>query len=618
MATASDDLRRQILVRIIADSQEQSGINCPPARQSRCRRPPLHMGNRDIAYTVKALAHFVRINHRQSVRMCVSTRKISMTGVDRGVCESVAARRRLHPVAGSPPSAVAQWFKIGALLLLAFASACAPFKHREPYTPVSALAPTEYGPIADRVAALKLVPGQSSYRLLQSNSASLLLLMRTADAAVRSLDLMYYSWHDDVSGRLLAAELLRAADRGVRVRLIVDDVSVRHLDADLAVLDTHPNLEIRHYNPFRSRASLFGNAMEMIFTWGRPSYRMHQKAWIVDGHVAMVGGRNIGDSYFDLAQDFNFRDLGVLVTGEAVRESTEAFDEYWNSPLVIPSNVIYDKELTVTLADAQAALERERSEILSQSPLRELIASTRTGERRTVGVDDRIGDGAIMITDPANKSVLPKEPLVGVAATIRSMGDNAQSEVIIVSPYFVPGKKGARWLAGLEARGVQVKVLTNSLNATDVAAVHGGYMRYRKRLLRDGVEIHELKPSAFAPAPDETMGLRSRSSLHTKAVIVDGRHALVGSFNFDPRSTWLNTEMSVLIQDPEFAADVSGNYHAALDPKLSYRLELDGNRLVWIDEKDGQERRQIKEPSSSWKRKTLAFLARVLPVESQL
>lgn len=541
-----------------------------------------------------------------------------MIGVDRRVYVSMTRKPPVHRAVYTRALPGLKALKLAVVVLLAITAACAPFKPRQPYTTVSALEPTEVGPIADRVSALNLTSGQSSYRLLQSNSASLLLLMRTADAAVRSLDLMYYAWHDDVSGRLLAAELLRAADRGVRVRLIIDDVSVRHLDADLAVLDTHPNLEIRHYNPFRSRDSLLGNALELIFTGGRLSYRMHQKAWIVDGHVAMVGGRNIGDSYFDLAEEFNFRDLGVLVTGEAVRESTRAFDEYWNSPLVIPISVIYDQPLTVTLADAQAALERERNAILSQSPLRELIAASRTGERRTVGVEDRIGDGATMITDPANKAMLRKYPLVGVAATIRRMGDAAEHEIILISPYFVPGKQGARWLAGLEARGVQVKVLTNSLNATDVAAVHGGYARYRKRLLRDGVEIHELKPSAVAPAPVESMGVSSRSSLHTKAVIVDGRYSLVGSFNFDPRSTWLNTEMSVLIDDPIFAERVANNYHQAVDSRLSYRLELDGNRLTWIDQHDGVERRQPREPSSSWKRKTLAILARILPVESQL
>ena len=534
-----------------------------------------------------------------------------MTGADRGVANF------------GPLAVIARNRSVGAsrcalLALLLGVVACAPMRPREPHVAATALSPSASGPMAERVASLNLGEGESSYRLLQSNSASLLLLMRTTEASVRSLDLMYYAWHDDVSGRLLGSELLRAADRGVRVRLLIDDLSVRHLDAELALLDTHPHLEIRHFNPLRTRDSLLGNAFEMLFSGGRPNSRMHNKAWIVDGHVAMVGGRNIGDAYFDLGEDFNFRDLGVLVTGSAVQQASTAFDEYWNSPLVVPVSQIYAGEFSISLAEAQAALERERTETLSQSPLRELVESSRTGEKRSVGVNDPIGDGAVMITDPPHKGSLEHDPLVGVAAAIRRMGDRAQRELILVSPYFVPGAEGARWLAALEARGVQVSVLTNSLNATDVAAVHGGYARYRKQLLRAGVDLYELKPSAGAQSSAGSLGGSSRSSLHTKAVIADGRYSLVGSFNYDPRSAFINTEMGVLIDDPYFAERVRTDYRQALDPGRSYRLALEGRRLVWIDVFDGRERRQYREPSSSWKRRGIALLARMLPIEDQL
>lgn len=501
------------------------------------------------------------------------------------------------------------------MLLLA---ACAPFKPREPYIAEYALPPSTAGAIAERVASLDLRAGESSYRLLQSNTASLLLLVRTAEAAVSSLDLMYYAWHDDVSGRLLASELLRAADRGVRVRLLVDDLSVRHLDAHLALLDTHENLEIRHFNPLRTRDSLVGNVFEAVFSGGRPNSRMHNKAWIVDGHIAMVGGRNIGDAYFDLGEDFNFRDLGVLVSGTAVAQASHAFDEYWNSPLAIPIQQIHPRPHAVTLAEAQAALERDREAALAQGPLRELIDSTRPGQKRPNGNNDTVGNGAAMITDPPQKGSLDRTTVVGVAAAIRQMGDRARRELILVSPYFIPGKDGVRWLAALEARGVEVSVLTNSLNATDVALVHGGYARYRKQLLRAGVDLYELKPSAAFPTRSAGIGGSSRSSLHTKAVIADGRHALVGSFNYDPRSMFINTEMGVLIDDPFFAERVRTDYRLALDPRRSYRVALEGRRLAWIDVADGQERRQYREPSSSWRRKSLALLARMLPIENQL
>ena len=190
-----------------------------------------------------------------------------------------------------------------ARLLLACAAlllgACAAFQRREPQLLELALPRTTVGPLFDRVADLQMTPEQSSYRLLRSNSAELLMRMRTTDATVSSLDLMYFAWSDDDSGQLLTSELLRAADRGVRVRLLVDDAFVRHLDASMAIIDSHPNLEIRNFNPLRSRDSVPGNIAEMVFTGMRPNRRMHNKAWIADGQVALVGGRNVGDAYFD-------------------------------------------------------------------------------------------------------------------------------------------------------------------------------------------------------------------------------------------------------------------------------------------------------------------------------
>ena len=509
-----------------------------------------------------------------------------------------------------------------ARLLLACAAlllgACAAFQRREPQLLELALPRTTVGPLFDRVADLQMTPEQSSYRLLRSNSAELLMRMRTTDATVSSLDLMYFAWSDDDSGQLLTSELLRAADRGVRVRLLVDDAFVRHLDASMAIIDSHPNLEIRNFNPLRSRDSVPGNIAEMVFTGMRPNRRMHNKAWIADGQVALVGGRNVGDAYFDLGEEFNFRDLGVLVMGAAVPAASLAFDGYWNSPMAIPIARIHPQPLTGSLAEAQAELERKRQAVLSASPMREWIADGRVGEKRLVGVGDPIGAAVEIITDPPDKGRMPARPLVGVAAAVRRMGDQAEHEFVLVSPYFVPGKDGARWLMDMAARGVAVSVLTNSLDATDVPIVHGGYSRYRKRLLRAGISIHELKPTSAASRIRRLLGGYSRSSLHTKAVVVDGRHALIGSYNFDPRSTSINTEMAVLIDDPVFAASVLADFQQAMDPLRSYRLSLRRNRLIWTDIDAGHQRVQDREPSASASRRLQAALASLLPIESQL
>lgn len=502
-------------------------------------------------------------------------------------------------------------------LLLALAlCACAPLRVQPPLTPELALVPAGDGEIARMVDSLQLPPGASSYRLLRANADALALKLRTARLATRSLDLQYYMWQNDASGRLLAAELLRAADRGVRVRVLVDDMYVRKLDADLMALDAHANLELRIYNPYRTRDSRVGNVLEFVFTGFRPNHRMHNKAWIADGRVAMVGGRNIGDEYFGLHEGFNFRDLGVLMTGAAAAQASREFDRYWNSAIVIPLALMPRRSDGPTLRAAQATLETEMEQTLATEALGQVLA------RPNLSADLRdpatsIGSGVRVISDPPDKWLQRSDQLVGVARELQQLIDRAEREVILVSPYFVPGRRGLRWLAALEARGVQVRVLTNCLNATDVAAVHGGYARYRRALLKAGVEIHELKRSSVLPLESSFQG-SSRASLHTKAVVVDGRTAFVGSFNLDPRSTWINTEMGVLIDAPEFAAQVRADYLANLVPERSYRLSLEGRRLVWTDVQNGQPRRQYSEPTSSWSRRIIALLARVLPVERHL
>ncbi len=482
--------------------------------------------------------------------------------------------------------------------------------------PQSALPSAADGEIAANVAAMNLSKGESSFRLLQSNSDSLLLKLGTAERATTSLDLLYYMWHNDVSGQLLAAEVLRAADRGVRIRLLVDDTYLRGLDPTLKVIDRHENIEIRVYNPYRTRANVSLNVFEFVFTGFRPNHRMHNKAWIADGLVAIVGGRNIGDEYFGLDEGFHFRDLGVLLTGEAATEAQLDFDAYWNASVVVPIAAIEDEvPSNPTLAQARETLEASRSRTIADGTVAALHASPLVA---SLGKSGMHRGTAALISDPADKWLRNDKAPVGVAATLERTIDRAEREVILISPYFVPGQRGARWLASLEKRGVQVKVLTNSLNATDVAAVHGGYARYRKRLLKAGIEIHELKRTAGALPMESSFRGSSRASLHTKAAIIDGEISFVGSYNLDPRSMWLNTEMGVLIDDAAFARQVREHYELALLPGASFELGLDGSRLVWTEIKDGKVVTHYREPTRSWSRRIVSFLARVLPVERHL
>ena len=507
--------------------------------------------------------------------------------------------------------------RVATALLLACLCACAPLLPREPHQSEAALPAARSGSIADGVAQLQLQAGQSSYRLVHSNQDALALQLQTARLSSTSLDLLYYMWLNDRSGRLLASELLRAADRGVRVRMLIDDNYVRHLDHDLAALDQHANIELRVYNPYRTRRSSLGNVFEFVFSGFRLNHRMHNKAWIADGQVAIVGGRNVGDEYYGVGTAFAFRDLGVLLIGAAAHQASVGFDDYWNSTIVIPLEQLPDQRPVPNLDSARQALEADRAVTLDQDAFQSALNADTLRADAVSGARRFIGERVSVLIDPPDKWKQRDDHLIGVAADLRSMIDQARQEVILISPYFVPGGKGLRWLKALRARGVRIRVLTNSLNATDVAAVHGGYARYRRALLRAGVEIHELKRFTVGRLESPFRG-SSRASLHTKAVIVDGRSAFVGSFNLTPRSTWINTEMGVRIDDADFAAGVRSHFEQNLLPQYSYRLSLERNRLVWTDVQNGQPRRQFREPTSSWSRRIIAFLARVLPVERHL
>ena len=499
-----------------------------------------------------------------------------------------------------------------AALLLA-ACATTPLPRGEPG---SALPPAPSGALAEAVDGLGLGAGESAYRLVVGAEDAFALRMRTAALATRSIDVQYYMWHDDLTGRLLAGELLAAAQRGARVRVLVDDMYARGLDALLANLDAHPGLEIRLFNPFRSRASTLGNALEFIGSGGRQNRRMHNKLWLVDGRLAIVGGRNIGDEYFGANQDFNFGDLGVLLAGAAVAEAGASFDDYWNSAAVVPLSAFARAEdPPAAVAAAVAALEAHRK-AASATPYVARLADLRRDGQLGLRLDAlRRGRGVRLVADDPGKA-FDDDPPMRMLDEVRRLLGAATGEAVVVSPYFVPLRAGTDALVALQERGVAVRVLTNSLAANDVAAVHGGYSKWRRPLLRAGAVIHELKPDP-SMARDSAIG-ESRASLHTKALVVDGRIAYVGSFNMDPRSARINTEGGVVIDDPGFAAQVRAQYERAIDPARSWRVALEGGQLRWHDVRDGRPVVSTGEPQANTGRKLMAWLFRVLPLDSQL
>lgn len=459
---------------------------------------------------------------------------------------------------------------------------------------------------------LRAHPGRSGMALLADNLDAFTVRAASARAAGRSLDLQYYIWNHDFTGNLLGYEVLRAADRGVRVRLLLDDMTAHGKDSHLAALDAHPNIEVRLFNPSRSRAGVLGRASEMLLRPVAMNRRMHNKAWIADGRVAVVGGRNVGDEYFDAAAQTNFLDLDAVLVGPAVAQTATIFDDFWNSASVIPLAA-----LTTAGKEALPRLRRNGDAGYRSTRAADYIARLRAspGIRALAGGNrlhwlDEVG----VYSDPASKGQGDGQGQWLVHRLGRAMG-TARRELRIISPYFVPGEEGTRWLVHKRAEGVRVGVLTNSLAANDVMAVHGGYAPYRVPLLEGGVELFELMPHGDR---DSSLFGSSGASLHTKALVVDGEQGFIGSFNLDPRSVNLNTEMGILFRDRDAAAALVRSYRAKIAPDKSYRVRLLDGELRWDDASVAPPRTWDREPEASAWRRWTARAVGWLPIESQL
>ena len=335
-------------------------------------------------------------------------------------------------------------------------------------------------------------PGESGLWLVTDNVQAFALRAAAARHAERSLDLQYYYWKDDMTGSLLAREVIGAADRGVRVRLLIDDINTRGGDRNYLALERHPNIEVRLFNPTRCRDNALLRGAELLLRFWSVNRRMHNKAWIVDNRLAIVGGRNIGNAYFDAARESNFRDMDVVSAGPVVAEASAVFDRYWNSDFVFPIRTIA-RPIKANLGrlrkrcETIACFDRARPYLRRVEQERTLLG-LRTGDSRLHWTAS-----AEIVSDPPEKAAsrMAEDWLTEV---ILSVLTSSRKSIDLTSPYFIPRDAGLKRLVELAGRGVEISVLTNSLAATDVAAVHGAYMRFRKPLLGAGVRLFELKP----------------------------------------------------------------------------------------------------------------------------
>lgn len=458
-------------------------------------------------------------------------------------------------------------------------------------------------------------PGESGAVMVSDGLDAFALRAATLRAAGRSLDAQYYIWHNDITGRLLGREIWMAAERGVRIRLILDDMDTSGKDDALAALDAHPLIEIRLYNPARNRSGL-SRVLEMIVRALHINHRMHNKSWITDNRVAIVGGRNIGVEYFDASTESNFHDLDVVLAGPAVDQASAIFDQFWNSESVIPVSALTkesEAKIERFIANVNKESQGEDAKVYLQRVAREVPIQSYFDGTMKVHWSPHMA----VLSDPPEKWKKETRSEWLVERIARQMG-TTQKKALLISPYFVPGDNFTDKLVGGVASGKEVGVITNSLAANDVLAVHSGYMRYRKPLLAGGVTIHELRAQPGV-TPDRSLLGSSGASLHTKAYVLDDAQGFIGSFNLDPRSTKLNTEMGLLFEQPGLAKELTGEYQHLASPVLSYEVKLnDQGKLVWLDERTTPPTELHKEPDSkAWQRAAVKILS-WLPIQSQL
>jgi putative cardiolipin synthase len=451
--------------------------------------------------------------------------------------------------------------------------------------------------------------GQSGFALLQHGPAALLARGVLADLATATLDVQYYIYEGDLTAALLTQRLIDAAERGVHVRMLLDDNNLRGSDDALKAIAFHPLIEIRVFNPYRVRMRWM-RPLELAVRFRQLHRRMHNKLFLVDGIAGVFGGRNIGNNYFDADDRSNFADFDVFVAGRLVEEARASFEAYWQHPLAVPVEALTPHTATREgLAATRATLERRLEAV---PDLDERYDRARTVLLEAVEDPDArlTWARAEFLADPPDKLDPDFTGASPVLERLVRLWDEARHEMLIESAYFVPSRKGADFIVQQAGEGVRTRVLTNSLAANDVTVVHVGYAKYRRRLLKAGVELYEFKRQAAAGGDDPKIaaGRRSNASLHAKVAVADRYQTWIGSFNLDPRSAALNTELAIVIHSAKLAQEAAGLILRDLEPDRAWRVTLESRRaggleMVWRGRRDGETVRESREPDATlWQR----------------
>ncbi len=500
------------------------------------------------------------------------------------------------------------------LLSSAVFSGCATVAFDQPKTHSEAIADTSDTRLGKNVLEWsEQHEGLSGIYPLSQGMDALGARLRLAEVAERTIDLQYFLMKDDMAGLVMMNALLKAADRGVRVRFLLDDIFTTSADRNLLLLNQHPNIEVRLFNPVSRRG--LSSGLNFVGDFRRANRRMHNKSFTVDNQISIVGGRNIADEYFQLKTGSVFVDFDVLAMGPVAAEISQSFDEYWNHSRAVPMEQVADNKNNEDLETVRADIAEEfdgaydavYGRALESQLLQDLIANR----------EPWFPAYAVVLSDSPDKLINDiSEEHMQLATDLLDVLHSARSEIIFISPYYVPGKGGVELVQQLVDKGIRVIILTNSLASNNHVPVHGGYARYRKDVVRAGVELYEARANAAAEYQGAEDGVDSMT-LHTKAILIDRRYLFVGSLNLDPRSIQINAEMGLLID----SAEIVGGFTDNADEKLAaiaYRVKLnDKGQLEWHGRIDGEDVVETHEPLTSRWLRFKAWFMKIAP-ESQL
>lgn len=449
-------------------------------------------------------------------------------------------------------------------------------------------------------------PEYSSFKLLDESADSLVWRLALIDSATTSLDIQTYLWYADDVGLLVLQRAVEAANRGVRVRLIIDDLLTIGLDQGMYELQNHPNIELRLFNPWKNRSTL-SRAGEMIGQMERLNTRMHDKLQIADGNAAIVGGRNIGDHYFGLSKSFNFHDLDLLGFGHIARQSNAMFDHFWNSGWVVSA-----AELDTT-HDAEFAEQKwqdMRDRTAESEKLKFFGSEVKDWREELAEITGEMHMGtSYLVYDETTEDAIAQN----VGEKMFRFMDLAQEELLISNAYIIPGEPAIDFLSELTGRGVKIRMLTNSLASHDVPAVNSHYEKWRDDIINTGTELYEMRPDGAIKSVVDVPPVESKFiALHTKAVVVDRQQVFIGSMNFDPRSFNINTEAGAFVQSPGLAEDLARVMERDMAPESAWQVFLDDKgKLYWVN----SDETVYKQPARDYGQRIMNVILKVVPKE---